>query len=268
MAEGMEKIYCYPTHDNSQLLAELINAKGNGTDAVEMAALFSQNNNWMNNPFMYLVWMSMFAGNGFYGNRGFGDYDTQSRLDSIQNQISDNHNNDLAISAIRGSEAAVHELAGNLNVSATALGNQIDNIRDGITRIGGQFGIGTEKVINGIILGNKDLLSALQSCCCENKLLATQQGYENRISGMQNTSNVLGRIDQLANGITQGFSATAYATQQQTCDIINAIKDSNQRTADLLNQHWVENLHGKLAQQSQDAQTARLIAEMRQIAQG
>ena len=47
---GTERIICMPP-DNTQLLAELINAKGNGTDAATMSALFARNNNdWMNNP--------------------------------------------------------------------------------------------------------------------------------------------------------------------------------------------------------------------------
>ena len=45
---------------------------------------------------------------------------------------------------------------------------------------------------------------------------------------MQNTSAITGRIDQLANGITQQFSTSTYQTSQQTCNLQNSLKDQTQ----------------------------------------
>lgn len=53
-------------------------------------------------------------------------------------------------------------------------------------------------------------------------------GYEGQIRDLQNTTTITGRIDQLANGVTQGFSATAYETAQQTCALQNGLRDQTQ----------------------------------------
>lgn len=44
------------------------------------------------------------------------------------------------------------------------------------------MGLTGQQVINAVQSGNATITSALQSCCCENRLLTTQQGYENRIA--------------------------------------------------------------------------------------
>ena len=44
------------------------------------------------------------------------------------------------------------------------------------------------------------------------------------------------------NALHQGFSATAYANQQQTCDLINNQNANTQRIIDTLNCHWNQDL--------------------------
>lgn len=58
MADTLEKIYCTDGRDND--LAAILAATKNNDPATMMAAMGCGMNNWMNNPFVYLVWM-MFA---------------------------------------------------------------------------------------------------------------------------------------------------------------------------------------------------------------
>lgn len=58
MADTIEKIYCTDGRDND--LAAILAATKNNDPATMMAAMGGGMNNWMNNPFVYLVWM-MFA---------------------------------------------------------------------------------------------------------------------------------------------------------------------------------------------------------------
>lgn len=58
MANTIEKIYCTDGRDND--LAAILAATKNNDPATMMAAMGGGMNNWMNNPFVYLVWM-MFA---------------------------------------------------------------------------------------------------------------------------------------------------------------------------------------------------------------
>ena len=117
-----------------------------------------------------------------------------------------------------------------------------------------------QQVINSVLLGNKDIASQIASCCCENKQLVQQMGYEGQMRDLQNTSSLTSRIDQLANGITQGFPATSYATQQQANSIIQAGNANTQRIVDVMNQHWQSELAQKYAdaklELSQQSQTS------------
>ena len=53
MADTIEKIYCTDGRDND--LAAILAATKNNDPATMMAAMGGGMNNWMNNPFVYLV---------------------------------------------------------------------------------------------------------------------------------------------------------------------------------------------------------------------
>lgn len=78
------------------------------------------------------------------------------------------------------------------------------------------------------------------------------------------TGQLQERLTNIANGIQQGFSAVAYESQKQTCDIINAGNANTQRIIDTLNGHWNLQLSQALqdtkAELSQERQTAYLIS--------
>lgn len=62
MSDTVEKIYC--TDNNDALLASVMGKNNN--DPMAMAAMLN-NNQWMNNPFIYLVFLMMFGRNGLWG---------------------------------------------------------------------------------------------------------------------------------------------------------------------------------------------------------
>lgn len=84
-------------------------------DGLATAALMNGANGWQNNPFIYLVWM-MFA-NRMWGNDGgkLQDAEIQGQLSDLRNQMADNHNSDLLMSAIQGNNNDLKTLAANLN---------------------------------------------------------------------------------------------------------------------------------------------------------
>lgn len=244
--EGIEKIYCMP--DNGPMYA----AMANNNNVAEMAALLNNNNNnWNNNPFAYMMFLALFSQWGF-GGRGYGygngcdcgataavqGSEIMSRMNQLTNQLSDNHNNDLVMGAIRGNHDAMHELASNLNVGFRDIALAASNVQSAITQVSGNIGTSAEKVINGVLLGNKDLTSAIQNCCCENKMGVLKMGYDNQIATLNQTNTLQERLTNIANGISSGFSSTAYENQRQTCDIINSGKENTQRIIDTLNNHW------------------------------
>lgn len=84
MSDTVEKIYC--TDNNDALLASVMG---------------KNNNQWMNNPFIYLVFLMMFGRNGLWGNNANGvqNAEIQGQLNAIRNQMSDNQNSNLLMDA-------------------------------------------------------------------------------------------------------------------------------------------------------------------------
>lgn len=253
MADTVEKVYCTEP-----------------TSASDVMAMMNNNGGMWNNPWIYMVWMMMFR-NGFFGN---GGEDTAANFNSrqiaaLQETVNTNHNNDLAMQAIQGNGNALHELAGNLNVGVASLNSAIQTIQAGIGQVGSAVGLTGERVINAIGNGDLNIIQQLKDCCCSNKTLIQQMGYdsqlaaqklsyENQIQTLNSTNQLNGRIDQLSNGIQTGFAQVGYATAQQTSQIVNAGNTNTQKILDTLNNHWV-------AETSQALQDAKFeVSQLKQ----
>lgn len=236
---------------------EKIYCMDRGCDATTMALM---NNNNMNNP-MWLIWllaMRWLNGDGNYQNNG---------IESLRNQIADNKNSSDMLMALQNNSSAMQDIANRTNTNIDFVRNSICQLKSAITEISGKIGFSAEKVINATLLGNKDITAMMQQCCCENKLLVTQQGYENRIQTMQVGNDLHNRIDTLGAGMTKGFADIGFLTAQQTCELKTAANANTQRIIDTLNAHWQEDLKDKLAtarlELSQKNQNEYLVAQMK-----
>ena len=72
------------------------------------------------------------------------------------------------------------------------------------------------------------LTQQIAQCCCDNKLLVTNMGYESQIRDMQNTAQLANKLDNINNNVVHSFSTTAYETAQQTCALQNGMRDQTQ----------------------------------------
>lgn len=249
MGETVEKIYCCDHDNNDNALAAAILANGNNRrdDWGPMAAMMGGGmNNWMNNPFAYLMFMALLRNGGFgFGGDGAGaatqGIETQAQLNAIRTQLQDNQNADCIKSAIQGNGFALSQLAQTLNIDFNTLQKCCCDVQAAIQQVAGQVGFSAERVINAVNLGDCNVIQALQNCCCQ-----TQR--------------------DLGFAITQGFSATAFQAQQDKCDILRAGQDNTQRIIDTLNNHWkdeqalkIQDLKFELSQERQNNYFARLI---------
>ena len=266
-----EKVYCYNHpmgYNNDQC------------GSFGMAMLANQNNQWQNNPFAYMMIMGMMR--WMYGDNWQGQYagnaEMQSRFNQLSNQISDNHNTDIINEAVKGNTNRIGELANNLNVDLRAIQGGICDLRSGIQQVAGETKFSAERVINAANLGDTNIIMALKDCCCQNKELVQRMGYENQISQRDLTAalqaghtalgyNMQAGFDRTNTGLERGFSAVAYESQKQTCDIINAGKDNTQRIIDTMNAHWNQELQLKYQdaklELSQQNQNAYLLSQLK-----
>ena len=172
----------------------------NGLDPNLWASLM--NNGGMgggfNNPFWALILLA-FLRNGF----GWSGNEGNCNTGFISSQLGQ---------AIAGNANAISNLATSLNCTNSQIQAAIAGIQSTIQNVGAQNNMSFAQTVNAIQAGNTAIANQISQCCCDNKLLTTQQGYENRINNLQQS--------QL---IQNGFSQVGYASAEQTC----AIKQNN-----------------------------------------
>lgn len=241
---------------------------GRRDDGLATAAMMNGGmNNWMNNPFVYLVWM-MFA-NRMWGNGGnkIQDAEIQAKLNALSNQMSDNHNSDLLMSAIQGNNQDLKTLGANLNCDFNQLQSSVCAVRSAIEQVGGQVGYSAERVINAANLGDLNIVQQLKDCCCQTQQNIIRMGYENQL-GQKDIENSMQRgFDFNNRSVERGFSALGYQMSQDKCDIIRASQDNTQRIVDVLNNHWQSDLQQRYndarLELSQQRQNATIIAALK-----
>lgn len=111
------------------------NLTGNNDNLATMAMMNGGFGGGMwNNPFMYLVWMYIMRWmNNGYGDQG-GDPAVQRQLQTLQDQMQDNHNSDLVMQAIKGNSQALQDLSTRL--SCDAIQSAIQSVQSSIASVG------------------------------------------------------------------------------------------------------------------------------------
>ena len=254
MADTIEKIYCSDRGDDNALTAAILsnNRRDDGY------------NNWMNNPFAYLMFLA------FTRNGGFGNDNNNAALEAIRTQMQDNQNSSLIMSALgdgfNRNDFALSQLAQNLNVDFNTLQKCCCDVQAAIREVGGAVNFSAEKVINAANLGDCRIIEALNSCCCSTQRQIADFRADLLLQNCKDAAELRNGQRDLGATITQGFSATAFQAQQDKCDIIRAGQDNTQRIIDTLNTHWKDEQAREIqdlkAQISQLKQTDAIIARL------
>ena len=268
-----EKVYCYDhpsAYNNHDALAIAAMAGRNNEDPLAMASMMN-NNQWMNNPFIYLVFLMMFGNGGFCGNRnGLQGAEIQGQLDSLRNQMADNQNSNLIMGAIQGNNCDLKSLASNLNCDFNQLQNSVCAVRSAIEQVGGKIGYSVERVINAANLGDMNIIQQLKDCCCQTQQNIIKMGYEQQLATCNQTNTLQNAIQYVATGVERGFAASSFQNAQDKCDIIRSSQDNTQRIIDTLNNHWQCDLQQRYndarLELSQQKQNATLIAALKPAA--
>lgn len=175
-------------------------------------------NNWIWIIFLILL----------FGRNGFGGYGDAVGTGYLSNQITNTSGRDLLMQAITGNGNAVQNLANTLNCDINSIKCAINGVQNSICQVGNQVGMSGQQVVNAIQQGNMGLTQQIAQCCCDNKLLVTNMGYEGQIRDMQNTAQLANKLDNIDNNVVHSFSTTAYETAQQTCALQNGMRDQTQ----------------------------------------
>lgn len=205
--------------DPNLLLASMMNGN-NG---------FGGNGSWMWVIFLFFLYPLMRNG-GFWGNNGFSNGD--GNLGSLGNLVNNDAGRELLMQAINGNNAAIRDLANMTGAQTSQIQQAICGVNNSITQLGGQVGMSGQQVINAIQLGNQTLASQLAQCCCDLRTAVTTGNYENQIATLNQTNTLQSGQDFINRSIERGFSDTAYAFRDQTCQLGSAIQSSTQTIKD------------------------------------
>jgi hypothetical protein len=268
MSEEVIRTSSCPEALMGSMMGSMMGRRGN--DDLLSAAVMNGNNNWNNSPWMYLIFLALFGGNGFgFGNRAnnLQDAEIQNQIQSLRTQLSDNHNSDLLMSSIKGNGDALTTLAANLNCDFNQLETAVSNVRSAIDQVSGNVGFSAERVINAVNLGDLNLVQQLKDCCCQTQQNIIKMGYENQL-GQKDIQNAMQQGFSYTNtGLERGFSNIGFQMSQMACDLKTNANDNTQRIVDVLNAHWQSDLQQRYndarLELSQQRQNATLIAALK-----
>lgn len=178
------KTYVFGNSDSSAMpwMAAMMNNGG-----------FGGNGGWL----AWILLMALWGGNGNWGNNN----STQEILSTLNGD----QGRQMLMSAIEGNGTAISQLASTLHCDVTAIQTALNTVQASICQVGNTIGLTGQQIINSIQSGDASLASQIAQCCCENRLLTTQQGYENRIAIGEQTNFLGAKIDYQTSVITDKF---------------------------------------------------------------
>lgn len=272
----MEKTYVFDTNtggnfDHSALIASLMNNKGVDPNLIALMQNASRNQDAWGGGGMWWIWVIiMFWLWG--GNRGgmFGN----GLADGIPNQLNNDFGREVLLQAINGNGQAISQLATTLNCDINALQGAISNVQNSVQSVASQLGMTGQQIINSIQQGNCQIGNQIVQCCCDIKDSITRTNYENQLSNVNQTNTLQNAINFVNSSVERGFSSSAYATANQTCELKNAIAAQTTLINDKFCQLEMREMQNKidaLRQEnsnlvlaaSQQAQTASIINQVR-----
>lgn len=225
---------------------------------------FGGNGNWI--WIIFLFFLYGWNRNGFFGNNGVAGEGT----------IASTAEREMLLQAINGNGTAIGNLATTLNCDINSVKDAINAVQSSICSVGNQVGLTGQQVINAIQQGNMSLAQQFAQCCCDNKLLVTQMGYEGQLRDQANTAALTSSINTVNTGVERGFSNVAFETAQQTCQLQTGMRDQTQTIIDKLSameanaqQDKIANLTAQLtaanSRAERQAELAPILAELNAI---
>ena len=200
--------------------------------------------------FMWVIFLFFLMG---WGGNGWGGFGNNGR-GGLANEINNDYGRSLLMDAIGGNRNALSNLATQLNCTEGQIQSAISALTSQVQNVGNQVGMSGMQTINALQQGNMQIAQQIANCCCENRLAICQQ-----------TGTLQNAINNVAVGQERTASSLAYATQQQTCDLHNAIKESTQTIVDGQKQAEFREMQNKIDALREENSTFKSSAMTSQI---
>ena len=202
--------------------------------------------------------LGLLFGNGWGGfGNGFGGGFGGGSGAFLANQINNDSGRELLMNAItsqgEASRAAIQNLATMLGQDFNLVNSNVQVLQTALNSLALQQAVSVPQIINSIQSGNSTLMSKLCDCCCENRLLTTQQGYEAQIRTLEQTNQLGSQADRNTNSIIGAINAQTVAMNDQFCAVKEReLQSEINRQAEIITQ---------LRNQADNANQTRIFSE-------
>ena len=230
-------------------LFALCNGKGNG-------------NGWGDGLFaILLLFLLMGRGNFFGGNNG------GCLMPNGQGGVMLNNDANTAVimQAVQRNGYDIQSLATALNTTTGNVIAAINGVSKEICGVGNQMGMTANQVLTAIMQGNNAIATQLAECCCKTNNNITAMDGNIKLAMCQQTGTLQNAINNVAVSQERGFSNVAFETKGQTCDILNAIKDSTQTVVNGQRQAELRDMQDKIDHLREENGTYKSSAMTSQI---
>ena len=225
------------------LLAPLLQKQGVDPNVL----LAMKGNNGFGGEGGWFIWVIFLFLMGFGGN-GWGGFG--NGRGGLANEINNDYGRGLLMDAIGGNRNALSNLATQLNCTEGQIQSAISALTSQVQSVGNQVGMSGMQTINALQQGNMQIAQQIANCCCENRLAICQQ-----------TGTLQNAINNVAVGQERTASSLAYATQQQTCDLHNAIIDGQKQAEMREMQNKIDSLREENSTFKSSAMTSQIVGQ-------
>jgi hypothetical protein len=165
---------------------------------------------------------SMFGwGNGGFGG-GFGNWGGGAgQLGFLSNQLNNDSGRELIMNAItsqgESARTAIQTMSTMVGQDFNLLNAGIQSAQNTLNQIANQLGMSTLQMINAVQSGDANVISTLQSCCCQTQKQIMEQGYQSQIATLNQTNQLGSQADRNTNSLLNAINAQTVAMNDQFC---------------------------------------------------
>ena len=202
--------------------------------------------------------LGLLFGNGTFGNSFGGGMNGGAGF--ISNQIDNNAGRELLMNAINSngeaSRSAVQNLATMLGQDFNLINSDVENLKSALSTLALQQAVSVPQIINSIQAGNSDMALQLCKCCCDQRQLTVEQGYQNQLRTVEQTNQLGSQADRNTAAITGAIAALQTNITKEFCDVKEREMQADiNRKAEIITQ-----LRGQIDNANQTAAIGAMIA--------
>lgn len=166
---------------------------------------------------------SMFGwGNGGFGGFG-GGFGGGNAAGFLSNQLNNDSGRELIMNAVtsqcEASRSAIQNLATMLGQDFNLVNAAVSNVQNALSTLAMQQAVSVPQIINSIQSGNQALSQQFCQCCCDQKLLTTEQGYQAQIRTIEQTNQLGSQADRNTASIVGAINALQTNMTKEFCDV-------------------------------------------------